>query len=291
MKPKVAILGNGYWSEKIQKYIHDYFNVKYIFTSKDNLDIILNDDEIKAVFVITPIDTHYELCKKIIVSKKHVFVEKPITTDYIEARKLIKLANLMGVKLYVDYTEITAPSRIKMKEILPQIGKIEFIEGSCKHLGRFMGQNVFRLLGSHLLSMLSLCLNLKDLDYYLRGNISSNGIITAGSIFGYTKEGKSAVTLDVNLHYPSKEYKFTIYGEKGTIQWDVSKEESLSLTLYEKKFKALPNELTLKEFNWKFDEKNNLTYSIQTFYDILYNNKSSNSEIATQITNIIEGLK
>jgi predicted dehydrogenase len=289
---KVAQIGIGYWGSKLTPYIEDYFEIVKIANSSTNLDVIWNNSEIEAVFIITPIETHYELVKKALESGKHAFVEKPLAETFAQAEELYRLAEEKNLKLFVDYTESYAPSRIKMKEILPRIGKMQHIEGSCKHLGRFFREHdVYKLLASHLLSMFFLMIDndYKEVDYSIDNWLFNNKIVvTAGDItLWHNKLGLTAF-FNVNIHYPGKEYKFTIYGEKGTIQWDVSKEKSLKLTFYDKKYKALPHEMITEEHFWEFDEKNNLKYSVEAFYEVLHGKRDSNAEIAAEITRIIE---
>ena len=46
-----------------------------------DFDEILTDDEIDAVFICSPTDTHAELIKKAAKAGKHIFCEKPISSD------------------------------------------------------------------------------------------------------------------------------------------------------------------------------------------------------------------
>ena len=46
-------------------------------TASTSLDTILNDREVKGVFVCTSPQSHYEICSKVIASGKYLFVEKP----------------------------------------------------------------------------------------------------------------------------------------------------------------------------------------------------------------------
>lgn len=46
-------------------------------TATTSLDAILNDDEVKGVFVCTSPQSHYSICLRLAESGKHVFVEKP----------------------------------------------------------------------------------------------------------------------------------------------------------------------------------------------------------------------
>lgn len=56
-----------------------------------SLDMILNDDEVKGVFVCTSPQSHYELCHRVIKAGKYLFVEKPPCQNIIQLKELINL--------------------------------------------------------------------------------------------------------------------------------------------------------------------------------------------------------
>lgn len=59
-------------------------------TATTSLDTILNDSEVKGVFVCTSPQSHYEICSRVIASGKYLFVEKP------PCRTLEQLENLIA---------------------------------------------------------------------------------------------------------------------------------------------------------------------------------------------------
>ncbi|WP_369752841.1 Gfo/Idh/MocA family oxidoreductase [Flavobacterium sp. WC2409] len=86
----------GSW-ERSKKLIQlDYPEVK----SYPTLEAILEDD-IDLVVVNTPVGTHFEYAKKVLLAGKHAIVEKAFTTTVAEAQELAALAKEKGVKLAV----------------------------------------------------------------------------------------------------------------------------------------------------------------------------------------------
>lgn len=55
-----------------------------------SLDTVLNDSEVKGVFVCTSPQNHYEMCTRVISSGKYLFVEKPPCRTFQELEKLIE---------------------------------------------------------------------------------------------------------------------------------------------------------------------------------------------------------
>ena len=77
----------------------NYPSIQYVSDSKE----IFADKEINAIIIATPINTHYKLVKKALLSKKHVFVEKPISTNLSEAEELIEIAKKNNLLLFVGH--------------------------------------------------------------------------------------------------------------------------------------------------------------------------------------------
>ncbi len=86
----------GSW-ERSKKLIQlDYPELK----SYPTLEAILEDD-IDLIVVNTPVGTHFEYAKKVLLAGKHAIVEKAFTTTVAEARELATLAKEKGLKLSV----------------------------------------------------------------------------------------------------------------------------------------------------------------------------------------------
>ena len=93
--PGFELLGS--W-ERSKKLIHeDYSEVK----SFPSLESILEDKTIDLVIVNTPVATHFEYAKKVLLAGKHAVVEKAFTTTVAEAQELAALAKEKGLKLSV----------------------------------------------------------------------------------------------------------------------------------------------------------------------------------------------
>ncbi|MFW6225343.1 MAG: Gfo/Idh/MocA family oxidoreductase [bacterium] len=124
-KIKVALIGYGRWGKIIEPYIKKYFNIKYIANSKSNLKKIWEDTEVKAVFIITPIDTHYELACKALLNNKYVFIEKPTAKYSKEISCLKKISEIQSKVIFTDYTWTFSPTLKKVK--LDNYKNLEFV--------------------------------------------------------------------------------------------------------------------------------------------------------------------
>ena len=93
--PGFELLGSWERSKKLIQ--EDYPEVK----SFPSLESILEDDSIDLVIVNTPVATHFEYAKKVLLAGKHAVVEKAFTTTVAEAQELDALAKEKGLKLSV----------------------------------------------------------------------------------------------------------------------------------------------------------------------------------------------
>lgn len=86
----------GAW-ERTKKLIqNDFPEVK----SYSTIEELLTAD-VDLVIVNTPVETHYEYAKKVLLAGKNAIVEKAFTTTVAQAQELAAIANEKGVKLAV----------------------------------------------------------------------------------------------------------------------------------------------------------------------------------------------
>lgn len=86
----------GSWERSKQLIQLDYPNVKSYATIEELLE-----DDIDLVVVNTPVGTHFEYAKQVLLAGKNAVVEKAFTTIVAEAQELVNLAKEKGLKLSV----------------------------------------------------------------------------------------------------------------------------------------------------------------------------------------------
>ena len=59
-------------------------------------NVVLNDSEVQAVWVLTPNDMHYTITMEALKSGKHVFCEKPVAIDYAKTIEMKEQADKYG---------------------------------------------------------------------------------------------------------------------------------------------------------------------------------------------------
>ncbi|TDE06724.1 Gfo/Idh/MocA family oxidoreductase [Flavobacterium hiemivividum] len=92
--PGFELLGSWERSKKLIQ--QDYPSVKSYATLKEVLE-----SDADLIIVNTPVGTHFEYAKEVLLAGKHAVVEKAFTTTAAEAQELVDLATEKGVKLSV----------------------------------------------------------------------------------------------------------------------------------------------------------------------------------------------
>jgi 1,5-anhydro-D-fructose reductase (1,5-anhydro-D-mannitol-forming) len=142
----------------------------------DDIDELINDPDIDAVYVASPPDTHARYGIQAARAGKHVYVEKPMARNYRECVEMVEAADRSGVKLFVAYYRRRLSYFLKVREILRQnaLGEIRMVhlklwqplpaeKPDPEHLPwRFVpeisGGGLFVDLGSHQLDLLDFLL-------------------------------------------------------------------------------------------------------------------------------------
>jgi len=116
----------GSWERSKQLIQLDYPNVK----SYGTLEEVLQDD-IDLVIVNTPVGTHFEYAKQILLAGKHAVVEKAFTTKVAEAEELRDLAKEKGLKLSVFQnrrwdSDLKTARKVLSDNVLGELVEAEF---------------------------------------------------------------------------------------------------------------------------------------------------------------------
>ena len=152
----VAVVGYGYWGPNLARNValHDATTLtaiadlseeRLLDAKKDHawvqltqdVDGVLRDPDIEAVFIATPAGTHYDLARRALEYGKHVLVEKPLATTVHEAESLVRLADETGRHLMVDHTFLFTGAVRRMKQYFDagEIGDVVLLRLDAHQLG------------------------------------------------------------------------------------------------------------------------------------------------------------
>ena len=112
---KIGVIGRGKWGKKIIRTLKKYYKLEFIVGKNTNYKKIKK--KIDWVFILTPNNTHYKICKYFLKLGINVFCEKPLTMSVKKANELYMLSKKNKVNLYVDDIEIFKNKKIKIKKL------------------------------------------------------------------------------------------------------------------------------------------------------------------------------
>ena len=249
----IAIIGVGYWGpklvknfsaipeisikyicdldkERIEKIISDYPNVEIATTDTNQ---IMSDDEVSAVVIATPVQTHYSLAKEALTAGKHVLVEKPITDDVAKAQEMVELAKQKKLILMVDHISVYIGAVQKIREIIQQgeLGQILYFYSMRINLGKFHKDvNVVWDLVPHDLSILKYAIAKNPVAVSAVAS-SHLGNLEDMAYINILYEDKTLAHCNVSWLSPVKIRSLAIAGSKKMIVYnDLKKKEILRIS-------------------------------------------------------------
>ena len=122
---EVEIIGSR--SVEKSKEFSNEFNCKEF----GNYDDVINNNNVDAVYISTPIGTHAKLAIKAAAAGKHVLCEKSSTTSFESAKKMLDAAKQNNVRLLEAFMFRFHPQHEKIKSLIKEnvIGKLISFEG------------------------------------------------------------------------------------------------------------------------------------------------------------------
>ena len=98
-----------------------------------NFDLIKDNPDIDAVYVITPNALHHDQVIRVAKASKHVICEKPMALNAKEGQEMIDACKKANVKLLVGYRMHFEPKTLEVIRMRKEgeLGKIMFFQGLC----------------------------------------------------------------------------------------------------------------------------------------------------------------
>jgi len=213
----------GSWERSKKLIQNDYPQVK----SYGSLEELLAND-IELVVVNTPVETHYEFAKKVLLAGKNALVEKAFTTTAAEAEELNTIAKEKGLKLTVYQNRRWDSDFKTVKQVVDQNLLGDIVEAEF-HFDRYnpslspkthketanAGAGVLRDLGPHIIDQ---ALHLFGYPEAVHGDVR------------ITRENSLVDDwFDITLYYPEKRVRlkagffvreavpaYVVHGKKGS---------------------------------------------------------------------------
>ena len=269
----IAVVGCGYWGPNLIRNFRSVpeCHVKLVCDlSKDRLahmkqlypeseattqfDRLVDDQEIDAIAIATPVRLHYEMAKKSLRAGKHTFIEKPMASSVAECKELIELAERQRLTLMVGHTFVYCTPVGKIKEIVGsgELGEIQYINSRRLNLGLFQNDiNVAWDLAPHDISIILYVLNEVPTSVNCQGKAHLRpGIEDVTNITLSFANGNFA-SIQSSWLDPNKVRDMTFVGtEKMLVYDDIETNEKIRI--YDKRVKVPAHYDTFAEFQYSY---------------------------------------
>jgi predicted dehydrogenase len=272
-KYKIGVVGLGYWGPNLLRNFRTLpdTEVKWICDTKTDRLVhmkqlypevnmtteyreLIEDRELDAIAIATPVSSHYPLAMQAIEAGRHVFIEKPMAASVSEAVAMIEAAAKRSLTLMVGHTFLySAPVRT-IKEIIEsgEIGEVMYISSRRLNLGLFQKDiNVAWDLAPHDISIILYLLGEDPESVNCQGKAHlSPGIEDVTNMSLNFPNGSFAV-IQSSWIDPKKVREIVIVGTKKMIVYDDT-EPNEKIKIYDKRVEVPPHYDTFAEFTYSY---------------------------------------
>jgi predicted dehydrogenase len=244
MTMRVAVVGAGYWGPNLVRNFGsspdwdlvavcdlDVARAAQVVGQHSTVEVepslqaLLARDDVDAVAVATPAETHCAIALAALEAGKHVLVEKPLASSREDAEAMVRRADELGLVLMCDHTYCYTPAVQHLRALVQggELGEILFVDSVRINLGLVRSDvDVFWDLAPHDLSILDFILphGLSPLEVSARG---ADPIGNGSSCLGYLTmplPGGAIANVHVNWLSPTKIRHMVVGGSRRTVVWD-----------------------------------------------------------------------
>ena len=239
---KVGIAGLGYWGKNQARVFDELGCLEGVYDPKvsrnketnhyrfyDSLDQLI--DNIDALVICTPANTHYKIAKKAL-ARVDILVEKPIAMNLKEVSDLKKIQSKNKKMVLVGHQLHFHPAVLKMKELVKdgQIGKLKYVYSNRLNLGKIRpNENVLWSFAPHDISLILEFVNsqIKDISIQSKKVLNNKIEDTTLTLINFENGVKGHIFL--SWIHPFKEQRFTLVGTNGSLVFSDTEEKKLIL--------------------------------------------------------------
>ena len=249
---KVAVIGSGYWGKNLVRNYKQIGALKLICERNETLlqhfkkmypDVetcvayndVLSREDIDAIVIATPAETHYNLAREALLAGKHTYIEKPLALDEENGKDLILLARKNKKTLMVGHLLQYHPVFVTLKELARggDLGRVNYIYSNRLNLGKIRREeNILWSFAPHDISMILSLAGEEPVSVFATGgNYLHKRIADVTTTHLEFPSGLKAHIFVSWLH-PFKEQKLVIVGDKKMAVFDDTRPWEDKLLLY-----------------------------------------------------------
>ena len=239
---RFGIVGLGYWGPNLLRILSELpgLEVRWMcdrdpdrlarlgprypaVRQAEAVDPLLEDAELDALVIATPVFTHHELASRSLLAGKHTFVEKPLASSVELAEQLVEMAASAGLVLTCGHTFVYSPPVRAVKHLIGrrELGEIFFISSSRVNLGLHQRDvSVLWDLGPHDFSILLYWL--EEMPESVRALGRDSIVPGVPDVAFVTLSYRSGIVVNVELSWlaPSKLRRTVVVGSEKMVIYD-----------------------------------------------------------------------
>lgn len=269
----VAVIGCGYWGpnlirnfaslpevravtacdldrSRLEQIGSQYQNVRI----ETEYDEVLEDPDVDAVAIVTPVRTHFTLASRALEAGKHVFIEKPMAASVTEAERLIALASEHERRLMVGHTFVYNPTVVRIRELVEagELGDVMYICSRRLNLGLFQQDiNATWDLAPHDISIILYVLGKDPISVSCTGMAHLNPEVEDVTMLTLEFDRNEMAVIHSSWIEPRKVRETTIVGTRKMLVYDDTQPLE-KIRIYDKRVEAPPHYDTFAEFTYSY---------------------------------------
>jgi predicted dehydrogenase len=252
---KIAVIGAGQWGKNLVRTFAELGALAAVAEASaviradvgasypevpfyESYDPILQNEDITAVAIATPVATHFAIAREMLLAGKDVFVEKPMTLFVDEAEELHRLARGLGRILMVGHLLLYQPAIQWIKRYIAdgELGEVYSLHQQRSKLGRVRTvENVLWSLGVHDVAVLLHLVGAEPVQVAVSGQRVLQREIEDDVHLHLTFASGVQAHLHTSWLWPEQERNLVVIGQRGMLVYD---EIAQTVTLHRKTIEA-----------------------------------------------------
>jgi len=250
--PRVAVVGCGYWGRNLVRNMQALGALRSVVETvpenqatarklapqacvHERIGEALEDNEVAAVMIASPAETHYVLARRALEAGKDVFVEKPLTLDVPSSRQLVALAQRNERVLMVGHLLEYHPALLKLQELVAagELGKVYYLSSNRLNLGKVRTEeNALWSFAPHDIAVILRLVGQMPFEVVATGGCYLQPNVADVSVTQLLFDNGVRAHIYVSWLHPFKEQRLVVIGSKKMASFD---DVAKKLVLYDQR--------------------------------------------------------